>query len=238
MKRFLVQKLCKVFDVIRRESETTPLAEDIYRYFFVRELSRFGIEDRFYPIGNAANFSLMYVILRVLVEFPVSRVVEFGAGQTSVLLDKAGTHLGRDLEVVTLEHDAFWADTIGRQVNHPVLPTPLVNTKVGARTVPFYDLTQVLSYGTPDFVIIDGPSAHLPGTYFNRTGAIDYLNKSLGDEFVVVIDDAERPGERVLAGLVRDKMQKTGHEYYENTIKAAKQQRLFCTQKYRAAAYF
>lgn len=239
IQRFFVESLCKTVDIVRRDSTTMPLAEDLYRHFFVRDLARLGIEDDFYPIGNAANFSLMYLIARVLVEFPVSRIVEFGAGQTSILLDRVASRVGRNLEITTIEHDPFWAETIARQVHHRVLNLGLVETQVDGRTVQFYDLSPPLpQLDRPDLVIVDGPTAFRKGTYFNRTGAAPYLRDHLGEEFIVIIDDAERRGESTLARLVGDDLRASGIAFSENTIKAAKQQRLFCTAKYRSAAYF
>jgi hypothetical protein len=238
IEKFLVRGLCKTIDVVRRESTTAPLAEDLYRHFFVRDLARLDIADDFYPIGNAANFGLMYLLTRLLAEFPLSRIVEFGAGQTTILLDRLGARVGRNLEITTIEQDAFWAGTIGRQVHHDVLNVALTATQVDGRTVHFYDLPPRPALQQPDLVIVDGPVAYVKGSYFDRTGAAPYLKEHLGDEFVVVIDDAERLGESTLARLVRDDLAARGVAFYENTIKAAKQQRLFCTERYRSAAYY
>ena len=53
----------------------------IYRDLFLRELARLGVEDGFYPIGGAANYSLLYLVLRAMTEFPVSSILEVGAGK-------------------------------------------------------------------------------------------------------------------------------------------------------------
>ncbi len=57
--------------------------EVIYRELFVRELLRLGIEDRFFPVGAAANHGLLYLVLRCYVELPLRRVLDVGAGQTA-----------------------------------------------------------------------------------------------------------------------------------------------------------
>ncbi|MGC9587630.1 UNVERIFIED_CONTAM: hypothetical protein PVV62_27635, partial [Salmonella enterica subsp. enterica serovar Rissen] len=46
-----------------------PGLEAIYRDLFLRELKLLGEEDRFFPTGGAANYSLLYLILRIGVEF-------------------------------------------------------------------------------------------------------------------------------------------------------------------------
>jgi len=61
--------------------------ESVYQEIVQRELNRWKIEDNFYPVGGAANYSLFYIILRTVADFPLKKVVELGAGQTSLLLD-------------------------------------------------------------------------------------------------------------------------------------------------------
>src|SRR5215469_14551483 len=63
-----------------------------------------------FPVESAANYSLLYVILRAYLELPISRVLEIGSGQTSLLLDSLSKSERRSLSVLTIEHDKHWSE--------------------------------------------------------------------------------------------------------------------------------
>jgi hypothetical protein len=96
-----------------------PALEVIYRDLFLRELARMGEEDRFFPTGGAANYSLLYLILRIGLEFKPASVLDIGAGQSSLLWSMLRRH-GLVGSVLTLESDREWAQRIGDQIDHEV----------------------------------------------------------------------------------------------------------------------
>lgn len=221
---------------MRRSSE--PAMEMVYKTLFERELARLGIEDRFYPVGYAANYSLLYVVLRAVMELPVVRVLELGCGQTTILLDGLAKvlakkeHGGRKLEIVTLESDADWAARIGGQVKHTVTVAPLVPCEVQGAMVLGYD---PLKYpkGKFDLVIVDGPV----GTErLSRGGMLAMVPQILADEFMVVFDDAERPGERQTVRSFARMM--AARIVGVHTIKAFKNQTIAATRGMMGGLYF
>src|SRR5262245_35494224 len=111
----LAARLRETIRCLRRRSPRHEAMAVIYRDLFVRELQRLGIEDRFFPVGPAANHGLLYLVLRCYLEFPALRILDVGAGQTSLLLDALHRRLGKG-EIITLEHDAGWAQRIAPQV--------------------------------------------------------------------------------------------------------------------------
>ena len=101
-----------------------PALEVIYRDLFLRELALLGEEDRFFPTGGAANYSLLYLILRLGSEFRPASVLDIGAGQSTLLwamLQRRG-FVG---DLLTLENDPDWAARIGAQVTHEIMVSPL-----------------------------------------------------------------------------------------------------------------
>jgi len=218
---------------IEREGRIAPEAEIVYRELFLRDLARAGIEDEFHPVGSAANHGLLYLITRCVLELPVCRVLELGAGQTSVLLDRLAARVGRPCHITTVEHDPYWAREIGARVSHPVIRVPL--TPRG-----FYDLDDAFDpeAPAPDFVIVDGPPAGTAATRDSRLGAAAWLAGMLAKEFVVVFDDTERAAEARMVGRFRRLMTDRGDAPFEGAVLAAKQQRIACSHGFRAAAYF
>jgi hypothetical protein len=97
-------------------------------------------------------------------------------------------------------------------------------------------LTRPILY---DFVLVDGPPArNTEETIFNRLGAIELIENNLADNFVAIVDDAERRGEAALVNLIRRKLQESKRDFRETAIMAAKQQAVFVAALYSCCAFF
>ncbi|MGH6984815.1 MAG: hypothetical protein ACREEI_11375 [Stellaceae bacterium] len=238
VRSYVTRCLGRLSEVAYNSMNILPPQEQVYRHLFLRDIARAGVEDDFYPVSGAANFSLLYLLARSFAELPISQVVEFGAGQSTVLIDRLASRWQEPVVVTTFEQDAYWAAAIGQKVRHPIVYAPLVRTTVGDRTVAFYDPTRFADLARPDLVLIDGPTAYTVSSRYDRVGSVNFLTTRLADEFAVIFDDGERGGEAEAAGRFRAWLEGRGIQFYENTVRAAKQQRIFCTEKFRAAAYF
>lgn len=226
-------RLRKAFRSLRRRYGNHQSMEVIYRDLLVRELHRLGIEDRFFPVGAAANHSLLYLVLRCYVELPVRRVLDVGAGQTTLLLHALQDRLGK-AEIITLEHDAGWAARIAGQVGHRVLRRDLVHLPVGGHMTLLHDTADL--DGSFDFIIMDGP----PGVRrYSRLGLL-HLMQTVMDrrDFVAILDDFDRGGEWQTAQLCEQWLRQDGIAFRRTEIRAAKHQWLCAGGALGTAAYF
>ena len=205
-----------------------PHLEVVYQNLVTRDLSSLGIVDDFYPVMGAANYSLFYLILRI-----VRPVLDLGAGQGSLLLSRlqekrlVGT-------VLTVEHDADWAGSIRSQVSHEVLHSPLTPQTVAGYETQTYDWAAILAKGPFDLVVCDGP---VGAPTRSRWGVINVL-QALGSDFVVIMDDAERPGERETIKAFSRLLYAQRRGLASEITRAEKVQHLFAGGAYKAAAYF
>ena len=218
---------------LRRRYGNHLAMEVIYRDLFVRELQRLGIEDRFFPVGAAANHSLLYLVLRCYMELPVRRILDVGAGQTSLLLDALQRNLGK-AEVVTLEHDAAWAERIASQISHQLLRRDLVSMQIGGRTTLMHDTHGI--EGPFQMIIMDAP----PGVRrYSRLGLVHLMQKLMDrSDFVVILDDFDRGGEWQTAGACRQWLQGSGISFRQKEARAAKRQWLCAGGAFGSAAFF
>jgi len=213
--------------------DAEPALEVIYRDLFLRELHRLGEEDRFFPTGGAANYSLLYVILRIAVELRPASVLDIGAGQSSLLWAMLRRR-GLVGQVLTLEGDAGWGERIAAQVDHEVLVTPLVSASVAGRSIRTYDWARVGTGRRFDVIVCDGPN----GTpRHSRGGILTMLADALPDDFVLVIDDAERAGEQDTVKAVHHRLQAAKRDYRVGVVRAAKTQVVFAMGRYVPAAF-
>jgi hypothetical protein len=206
---------------------TLPAAELFYQQVFDGAVARSGLPvPPLYPVGNAANAGLLYAIFRLAEEFPGLHWLELGAGQSTLLLDalaRAGL-----LAALTIEHDVQWAGRIGARVDHEVRAVPLRRAEVLGIAADVYDFEPERRF---DLALVDGP---IGTPRRSRWGALKILEAGLAEEFVVVFDDAERPGERETVARFLKAHPAAGHVF----IHAMKSQCLVFTEKYRAVASY
>ena len=207
--------------------------ELLYERVFSNALPRFQIEDRYFPLRSAANYSLLYLILRVVTELPVRRVLELGCGQTTLLLDDLMRC--RALDITTLEHDPVWATRIQGRVTHRVSQAALVERTVHGMACPAYDVAPGDVRGPIDLMIVDGP----PGSARrSRWVTLEYVDALLQRDFVIIFDDAQRKGEQETIAAVLDFLNARGVDFACGVTRALRTQFLVAAGSFREAAYY
>ncbi|MCK1675308.1 hypothetical protein [Bradyrhizobium sp. 150] len=210
-----------------------PELEAVYQRIFDRDIERLGIGNDFYPVSSAANYSLMYLVSRLLQNFKFRQIVELGAGQTTLLIDAFKKKTIFDGSATTIEHDKNWKDFIQERVGHELKLVPLSSSHyVGG-----YDLTSLEISSKIDFLLIDGPPASGTG-YLSRHSALPFVEQLNENGFVVVIDDAERRGESELAKRIADILHSKHIDFRVGDVLAAKRQTVFASGVFESAAFF
>jgi predicted O-methyltransferase YrrM len=183
-----------------------------------------------YPINAAANYSLLYCLFRILTETECKRVLEIGAGQTTLVLSALGK--ARALEVDTLETSEEWAARLKETGDTRVHYSPLVMREQAGITAQHFEDTKDLR-NDYDFVLVDGP---LGTPRYSRYACMSILRERLADEFVVVFDDAERRGEQdtIKAFLATPK----GRDLGMTLVGGTKWQCLLYTKRYSVLQYY
>ncbi|QAU48752.1 hypothetical protein XH91_27635 [Bradyrhizobium guangzhouense] len=218
-----------------------PELEAVYQSIFDRDLAGLGIPNTFYPLGGAANYSFLYLILRAAQEHEIRSIVELGAGQTTLLLDALRRkHVIKTDAIVTMENDRFWASHIGGKVTHEIKCVPLRATRTADLQYSGYDLTNVDLPSKIDLLLIDGPVGWgSPDLTFARLGALPILDHLNTDEgFLIVVDDAEREGEKALVANISSTLQGRGVSFHQGQVTALKRQVVFASGNMSAAAFY
>jgi predicted O-methyltransferase YrrM len=225
-----IERLDNVYWGNRRhwDQGTVPNSELLYLQIFDRAVERSGIKvPPLFPVGSAANAGLLYVLFRLAWDFPGGHWLELGAGQSTLLLD-ALARAGRVASALTIEHHAGWAERLQRQVAHPVRHAPLRQASSFGVTAPTYTVSLDQRFDT---ILVDGP---IGMSEHSRWGALELLCEHLAGDFVVVFDDAERPGERATIAKFLEFYPAAKHVL----IHAMKSQCLVFTEKYQGVASY
>lgn len=209
--------------------------EPIYQQLFLNELARHGLENKYTPIQSSANYALLFVLMKTIIRAQPRNVLELGCGQTTLLMDalrQAGVWKG---ELVSLEEDEFWCKEISAEVATRVVHAPLEQRRVAGHSASCYRVPATL---TPpegfDLLLIDGPV----GTpRWSRLGCLSFVPESLAADFIVILDDYERPGEQDTADEMRRTLKAAGIAFCEESILSNKHQLMLATPKYRSCLY-
>lgn len=150
--------------------------------------------------GWAASPDLLLWCWRHVRDQVPTRILECGSGVSTVVLAAACRDNGRG-HVISLEHDERYAavtrahlEANGLAAWADVRTAPL--TDLPGQDRPWY-LMDVVPEGPLDLVVIDGPPGGVDE--LARLPAIEVLAPRLAPTAVVVLDDADRPGERTIA---------------------------------------
>lgn len=180
----------------------------------------------FYPGGWAADFRLLTVLFRILNDFYPGRILEFGMGETTRMFSAYITNLRPDAVCLTVEHDQKWQEFFSRGGDHTkgvkILNVTMEPSNILGTTSNYYtDLDDKLgSEKNFDLVVIDGP---IGSPRHSRHNMCDIIRDGrLADEFILLLDDAGRPGEQDTIRMAEKLFHEKGIEFESAYIQGAK----------------
>lgn len=153
----------------------------------------------FSPGRWALGYPALYVMYRVLNEARPQRILELGLGQsTRMIAQYAAAHEG--VEHIVVEHDAEWIAffqndfALSERTRILQLDREMVPYKNAEAVRVFKGFREALAGKKFDFIFIDAPLGGDMKQYA-RIDVLGLLPECLGENFVIMIDDAERSGE-------------------------------------------
>ncbi len=187
------------------------------------------------PSGGTASFALLYALLTLLREGRIQRILELGVGQSSMLLDQYAAHFGA--EVLHIDDDQAWLvrATVTAQPGVKALYAPLRPMRVRGYDIEWYGCVQ--PSGLFDLLLVDGPPAWNIRTRFNRLGVLRWLPEVLSPENVVVVDDSNRRGEKVLVTELQDLLCSVGYQAEAREVVGATSATLVATRRFQDLLY-
>jgi hypothetical protein len=216
---------------------TKPNLETIYQRIFDRDLEQSGAHNKFYPLGNSANYGLMYFILRVVRELKPLCILELGAGQSSILFDELRRCGLSNANILTIEHDQAWADYVSTRVRHEVRVVKLKHYDDNGLFYKGYAFGDEIKPKI-DFLVVDGPPALTREQKYSRHCSLKLLDQLDPEGFVIVIDDTERGGEALLCERIAERLRSKDIAFMRGRIKAAKQQSIFASGRFSSAVFY
>ena len=109
---------------------------------------------------------------------------------------------------------------------------PLTTKQLGSVTFEGYSVMETASF---DLLLVDGPGGV---DHYSRFSAIELLERNGADEFILIFDDANRPGEQQTIAFVQELLRGRGLDYKLSALAGRTTQAVFTTPRYRAVSYY
>lgn len=149
--------------------------------------------------GWTFEVSALHVLLRLIEQRKPKLVVELGSGLSSVAIAsklrdlRCGRLLSIDHDPAFVERSRFWLALNGLDNIADVRLAPLRNDVLGADCPVWYDPNMLQDVTSIDLLVVDGPPK--PVNARVRAPALPFFKNRFAEDWLVFLDDADRPGE-------------------------------------------
>lgn len=185
----------------------------------------------------AANYSLLYVLFRILNEIKPLNILELGLGETTKILQAYKKFHCQNAYSATVEHDSDWV-TLKRANGISPEYIDIIQCEIeevdinGYRSLGYKDLTEKLGELNKkfDLLLIDGPFG---SDNYSRFNIIDLVKKRLlAKSFIIIIDDYHRQGEQQTFDTLQKTLKEENIEFRTGFYSGDKRQAIACSPDY------
>lgn len=195
----------------------------------------------FIPTGGAATYTFLKNLFIILEYIQPKNILEFGMGQTSKLTTPYVAYKQNKAKLTIVEQDKDWLDYFSKQLpKHENID--LVYKKItdaiinGTANTKYENLSEITQNNKYDLIVIDGPIAGMD--CYPRSNIIDLIPQNLAEDFIIILDDAERYGEKNTAELIFNKLEEHNIEYYKSYKTSVKTQLVITSPSYRFMSFY
>jgi hypothetical protein len=183
----------------------------------------------------AADYSLLYVLVRILSDFKPKKIMEFGLGESSKIISSFLDHDLKNSKHLIIEQDENWARVFKKRFNLSpnceILPLSLKLETVHGFPVNSYDHIEDKINEVFDLYLVDGPLGSTNFSRYDICKIARHLNKE--HQFIIIIDDYNRDGEKETANELVSQLHEKEIKIYTSTYSGIKSQIIIATEKYR-----
>lgn len=193
----------------------------------------------FIPTGGAATYSFLKILYVILEYIQPINILEFGMGQTSKLTAQYKAYKNPEANLQIIEHDKDWIDYFSQQLPHNtnIIRKDIVKFEFnGTVNEKYNDLSNITKNHKYSLIIIDGPYGY--NSLYSRTNIIDLIPDNLADDFIIILDDYDRIGERNTGKLILDKLDECNIKYYKKSSIATKTQLIITSESYKFITFY
>ena len=159
------------------------------------------LKDKAFSPGRwAVGYPYLYVMYRILNEVQPQNILELGLGQSTKMIGQYTSYYEKVRHQV-VEHDPEWIDffkknyLLSKRTKLIQLNREFVPYKEAEKVRVFKDFSQTFKGQKFDFISIDAPFGGDMKEYA-RIDVLQMIPACLAEDFIIMIDDCERSGEK------------------------------------------
>lgn len=183
----------------------------------------------------AGNYTFFYLLNRILNDYQPKSIIEFGLGESSKFISKYIENRLYDTQHTIVEQSIEWKESFLKRFNlsnnTSIDICELKQIEVKGFKVNSYSAIEKYSNQKFDLYIVDGPFGSIRYSRYDIVNIVK--NLQVGDEFIIIIDDYDRIGEKEttkdLVSMFNEKKIPTYFSVYEGKKSVA----ILATEKYR-----
>ena len=230
------------------DEELSRTKEINYAFVFNDTISESDwLKKRDFSLNNSAsNYSFMYTLFRILDEVNPKNILELGLGQTSKMTSQYANYYP-DSNLMIVDGDQGWIDVfsekfeISDNINILQCDTEMFEYN-GTENLRFANLEDVVGDNKFDLIIIDAPQGFIfnPGYHlfdYSRSNIWNLLD-NLADDFIIILDDFNRQGEKNTMSHLEELLKERKIDYYHFQSSGIKDQYAICSENYRFVTWF
>lgn len=195
--------------------------------------SKWFLNKSISPGESAVNYSFFYTLYRTLSSINPNNILEFGLGQSSKMIHQYSQYYNK--KAITVEHDKEWVNFFLRDkgdynINIKIMDLVTIYYK-GAKVLTYKDCKKSFINQKFDLVIVDGPFGYPSDTVYSRLQILDIIQGNISDDFIIIIDDYDRNGEKNTVNEVFDYFEKKNISFIYREYVSVKNHILITTPK-------
>jgi hypothetical protein len=178
------------------------------------------LEDLSLNIGRwAGNYTFFYLLNRILHDCKPKSILEMGLGESSKFVSRYLDFYLKDSTHLILEQDINWLNNfnqnfqLSKRSNVQICEITKMNIK--GFEVNSYSNLELKVNSSFDLYIVDGPLGSPRYSRFDIVTVARKINKK--DEFIIILDDFDRPGEKDTFKELESVLKDNGIVFYHST---------------------
>lgn len=233
----IIQKLKTLYHQLNKLSSN--VSELLWANYFhdytknIEELKNLSLS----PGRLAANYSLLYVLAKIIIEYNPEKILEFGLGESSKLISALIKNNPNINTHIILENDSDWHQkfiSTNNLCSKSIVQICDIKTiTFGKQHAVVYDIPHQVKEMKFDLYFVDGPKGSERYSRFNICELV--RNFEMKKDFIIVFDDAQRKGEQDSIKDIHQILKENQISYVIKEYKGEKSQYVFATERYKYA---
>ena len=225
-----IKKLLKLDKIVNQEKY---LAEILYNQKLDTYLQHTSwIENKKITGGSwSVGSPFLYLLIRILSQGRFINILEFGLGETSKICSQVARVRPED-KIKVIEDSTQWFEFFKPELHFTdqleVIITERVKQDVyGQQVNMFANLWHLLGKDQYGLIIVDGPRG---SEHYSRYQIVQLVERDLlGEDFIILIDDAQRTGEKETIELLLKLLDAQGRTYKTTVYSGLKDMFVICS---------